>query len=113
MKKVIRLTESDLTRLVKRVIAEGALEDLSSKIKASSNKFPGQRSLMFCARKMGTKQEFKDFVVSCGAYILNPIAGGIMCGTQALTHADDIVKITGCVISCVDTGMYGGQKCQA
>jgi hypothetical protein len=113
MKKVIRLTESDLTRLVKRVIAEGALEDLSSKIKASSNKFPGQRSLMFCARKMGTKKEFKEFIVNCGSFILNPIIGGAMCATQALTHADDIVKITGCAISCVDTGMYGGEKCQA
>ena len=113
MKKVIRLTESDLTRLVKRVIAEGALEDLSSKIKDSSNKFPGQRSLMYCARKMGTKQEFNDFIKTCATYILNPVVGNLMCAAKALDHADDIVKITGCVIGCIDTGMYGGEKCQA
>ena len=61
MKKVIRLTESDLTRIVKRVIAEGAVEDLSKKIKMSSNKFPGEKSLNYCARKMGTKKEFQKF----------------------------------------------------
>lgn len=113
MKKVIRLTESDLTRIVKRVITEGAVEDLSKKIKMTSNKFPAERSLKYCARKMGTKKEFENFIISCGAYILNPIIGGMTCAADALTHVDDIVKVTGCVISCVDTGMYGGQKCQA
>jgi hypothetical protein len=113
MKKVIRLTESDLTRIVKRVIAEGAVEDLSKKIKMSANKFPGERSLKYCARKMGTKKEFERFLLSCGAFILNPLIGGFTCAADAVTHADDIVKITGCVISCVDTGMYGGEKCQS
>jgi hypothetical protein len=113
MKKVIRLTESDLTRIVKRVIAEGAVEDLSKKIKMSTNKFPGEKSLKYCARKMGTKKEFQTFLLSCGAFILNPLIGGFTCAADAATHVDDIVKITGCVISCIDTGMYGGQKCQA
>jgi hypothetical protein len=112
MKKVIRLTESDLTRLVKRVIAEGALENLSSKIKSSSNKFPGERSLTYCAKKMGTKQEFQQFILSCGSFIINPLLGSFLCAKEAITHADDLVKIAGCTISCVDTGMYGGQKCQ-
>ena len=113
MKKVIRLTESDLTRIVKRVIAEGAVEDLSKKIKMSANKFPGERSLNYCARKMGTREEFQKFILSCGSFIINPLLGSFLCTTQALTHADDIVKIAGCTISCVDTGMYGGEKCQA
>ena len=113
MKKVIRLTESDLTRLVKRVIAEGAVEDLRSKIKSSSNKFPGQKSLSFCARKMGTKKEFESFIQSCGSMILSPIVGNLLCTKEALKHADDIVKISACVVSCIDTGMYGGQTCQA
>jgi hypothetical protein len=113
MKKVIRLTESDLTRIVKRVIAEGAVEDLSKKIKMSSNKFPGEKSLMYCAKKMGTKKEFQQFILSCGSFIINPLLGGLLCAKEAVMHADDIVKITGCAISCIDTGMYGGQKCQA
>lgn len=113
MKKVIRLTESDLTRIVKRVITEGAVEDLSKKIKMTSNKFPGERSLKYCARKMGTKKEFEKFLISCGSFILNPTIGAMMCAADAVTHVDDIVKISACAISCIDTGMYGGQKCQA
>jgi hypothetical protein len=112
MKKIIRLTESDLTILVKRVLAEGALEDLSSKIKSSSNKFPGERSLKYCAKKMGTKKEFQQFILSCGSFIINPLFGSLLCAKEAVMHAGDLVKIAGCTISCVDTGMYGGQKCQ-
>ena len=113
MKKVIRLTESDLTRIVKRVIAEGAVEDLSRRIKTSKNKFPGERSLMYCAKKMGTKQEFQQFILSCGSFVINPLLGSLLCAREAVIHAGDIVKITGCVIGCLDTGMYGSEKCQA
>jgi len=113
MKKVVRLTESDLTRIVKKVMTEGAVEDLSSKIKLSSKKFPGERSLMYCARKMGTKKEFIDFLTSCGTMLISPGLGTVWCGSQALSHTDDIIKITACVVSCIDTGFYGGQKCSA
>ena len=113
MKKVIRLTESDLTRIVKRVMTEGAVEDLSKKIKMTSNKFPGQKSLMYCARRMSTAKEFQDFLIDCGTMILSPGLGTLACSTQILSHTDDIIKITACAVSCIDTGFYGGQKCQA
>jgi|688.fasta_scaffold263116_3 hypothetical protein len=113
MKKVVRLTESDLTRIVKRVMTEGVVEDLSKKIKMTSNKFPGQRSLMYCARKMSTAKEFQDFLIDCGTMILSPGFGTMACTSQILSHTDDIIKITACVVSCIDTGKYGGQSCAA
>ena len=50
---------------------------------------------------MGTKKEFQTFILSCGSFIINPLLGGLLCAKEAVMHADDIVKITGCVISCV------------
>lgn len=48
MKKIIRLTESDLTRIVKKaLVTESQME--VDKIKSLNKKYPGQRTAEWCA----------------------------------------------------------------
>ncbi len=107
MKKVIRLTESDLTRIIKKVISESAAEDLKSKLSTTTKKVPGSRSMQYCSQFVSDKTVSQGIKNSCTSE-----AWGVSC-TQyiALLQGNDSIKFTDCTLSCVRDGKYNGVIC--
>lgn len=114
MKKFIRLTESDLTRIVKKaLVSESKLE--VDKIKGLNQKYPGKRTAEWCAYAvldesgknkancyikncLGTTDEFCQNVKNCPSCY----------GSEFMfAHA----QILTCMTACFTTKKYGGLDC--
>lgn len=114
MKKIVRLNEDDLSRIVKRVLTEGTLEDFRANLKGA--KFPAERSMKYCARTLGLKKEFQQFLGECSVWIVSPLSRlfgdtPIKCAGQVINFADEMLKIANCTYNCANTGKHNGKPC--
>lgn len=107
--KVIRLTESDLTRIVKRVLSEDRTEELKTKITNISNKkIPGSRSMKVCAVLTVSDNEIrKPILKGCTSESWGPSC------VMAISNIpeSEFTKFTKCTYSCITTGKYNGIFC--
>lgn len=114
MKKIIKLNEKDLSRIVKRVLTEGTLEDFRANLKGS--KFPGERSMKYCAKTLGLKKDFQEFLSRCSVWVVSPLGGmfgasAMKCAAEIVGFTDDMLKIAGCTTDCATTGKYKNKTC--
>jgi len=109
MKKIIRITESDLTRIVKRILSEESTEEFKSKItKISDKKVPGYRSMKVCAVLTVSENKIrKPILKGCTSESWGPSC------VLAISNIPkpEFTKFTKCTYSCITTGKYNGIFC--
>lgn len=91
MKKIVRLTESDLTRIVKRVISESAVGDFIETIIPELNKLSRRHN--FSAKQYGSNdiyynKETKDYIFRY-EYARRKHVWGASNNITNITHRDD------------------------
>ena len=109
MKKIVRLTENDLSRIVKRVLSENQSAELKSKInKISNKKVPGSRSMQVCAiLTVSDNETRKSILDGCTSE-----SWGASC-TWAVANIpiNEFTSFTNCTLSCANTTRYKGVFC--
>lgn len=114
MKKVVRLTESDLTRIVKRVIAEANESAQGSELKTqlatlSSKVVPGAKSMQYCA---GVTLKDKN-VISGIKNSCTDDAWGASCSMYlGLIPVEQFGVFSKCTYFCARYGKYNGITCR-
>lgn len=113
MKKIIRLTESDLTRLVKRVISEASntqqANALKSQVDAISNKkVPGARSMQYCA---GVTLSDKTLAQAIKNSCTSEAWGGSCSWYMGAIPINEFGTFSKCVTLCIRDAYYRGKKC--
>jgi len=113
MKKIVRLTEDDLSRIVKRVLTEGTVEDFRANLKGA--KFPGERSAKYCAKTLSLGKDFMNFLDKCSSWLISPTTTGLggitSCASKAINFSEDLLKIANCTYNCANTGKHNGKTC--
>ena len=118
MKKIVRLTESELTKLIKRVISESSSQESVSKIKKEvesikNKKVPGSKSIKFCAVYLFqtgdlTQKESENLFDSC-----TDESWGYSCASAfAELSASKMGALGSCLTSCLRTGKYDDTVCK-
>jgi len=118
MKKTIRLTESELTTLIKRLIGESSSQESANMLKQEVESVKNKRvqqhqSIQYCAIYLfhtgDLSQDESDYLIeSCTSQ-----AWGLSC-TKAFASLDvfQLATLNSCILSCVATGKHEGTVCK-
>ena len=114
MKKVVRLTESDLTRIVKQVLVTESQQQVD-KIKTLNKKYPGEKTAEWCAYAVldGTGKDrpqcyIKNCLGSRDNFCKNVKDCPSCYGSEFMyAHA----KMLSCMTSCYTGGEYNDMEC--
>ena len=114
MKKIVKLTEGDLTRIVKKVLVTESQQEVS-KIKSLNKKYPGKRTAEWCAYAVldGTgKDKPQCYIKNCLGTTDNFCKNVKNCpscyGSEfMLAHA----QMLSCMTACFTKGKYDNLEC--
>ena len=117
MKRIVRLTESDLTRIVKKTLVLESQQEVD-KIKELNAKYPGQRTAEWCAYAvldgpddMGSNKP-KCYIKNClGSTdkFCQSVKNCPSCLSFEFVYAH--TRIATCMATCIASGKYNGMKC--
>jgi hypothetical protein len=111
MKKIIKLTESDLTKIVKKVLISESNDNIN-KIKELNKKYPGEKNAEWCAYAVLDGNLRNCYIRNClgleDKYCKNAKnCPSCLSKEFIITHT----KVLSCVTSCVTTGKYDDMNC--